>query len=131
MVAYEFFTEISDTHQVIIPDQIARAIPSGAAVRILILVNEQGLAMNGHAPAPQTLLSPLEELVAEIKRTPPKPEHFHPGSGLLAEHLANPVTEPDPDFDVEVWNQEWDRIETQMKAEELAHEQEELKSLFP
>jgi hypothetical protein len=87
--------------------------------------------VNGQAHAPQTFLPSLEEFVAEIKRNPSKPEHFHPGSGLLAEHLANPVTEPDPDFAAEAWNQEWDRIEAQMKAEELAHAQEELKSLFP
>ncbi|MCX6046926.1 MAG: hypothetical protein NT075_17620 [Chloroflexi bacterium] len=133
MQAYEFSTTISNAGQVFVPSQVADKLPEGASVRVLILVDEVEPSVNGHDDQSETLsfLPSLEELVAEIKRSPTKPANFRPGSGLLAEHLANPVTEPDPNFDEIAWNQEWDRIEAEMKAEEFAHEQEELKELFP
>ena len=97
---------------------------------ILILVDEVEPSVNGHGdqPKPLSFLPSLEELVAEIKRRPPNPANFHPGDGLLAWRLANPVTEPDPDFDETAWNQEWAQIEAEMKAASLAHEQAEFKS---
>ena len=129
MQAYEFSTTISTAGQVLVPNQVAAKLPAGASVRVLILVDEVEHTTNGVA-AHNEAQTTLEELVAEIKQMPVNPAKFHPGSGLLAEHLAHPVTEPDPDFDVKAWNQEWDNIEAQMKAEEFAHEQEELKALF-
>ena len=68
----------------------------------------------------------LEALIAEIKRKPSNPEHIHYGNGLLAWHLAHPVSEPDPDFDAAAWDQEWAQIEAEMKAASLAHEQAEM-----
>ena len=68
--------------------------------------------------------------MAEIQNMPTDPANITPASVQRADHLANPVTEPDPDFDEETWNHEWARIEAEMKASSLAHEQEELKTLF-
>lgn len=68
----------------------------------------------------------LEALIAEIKRQPSRPENIHYGNGLLAWHLAHPVSEPDPDFDEAAWNEEWAQIEAEMKAASLAHEQAEM-----
>ncbi|RIK43748.1 MAG: hypothetical protein DCC55_04825 [Chloroflexi bacterium] len=130
MHAYEFSTEISDTGQVEIPAQIAARLPVGASVRILVLVDEIPITTNGHAHLAEGHDSALEELIAEIKRTPSKPENIRPGDGLLAWRLAHPVTEPDPDFDEAAWNKQWDEIEAAMKAQERAHEQEELRELL-
>ncbi len=118
MHAYEFSTTISNAGQVLIPAQVADKLPEGASVRVLILVDEVEPSVNGHSDYSETLsfLPSLEELVAEIKRSPAKPANFHPGDGLLAWRLANPVVEPDPDFDETAWNQEWARIEAEMKA---------------
>jgi len=44
-------------------------------------------------------------------------------------YLANPVTEPDPDFDVDTWNREWRAVEAQMNAEERKYEQRELDNI--
>ena len=108
MHAYEFSTTISNAGQVLVPAQVADKLPEGASVCILILVDEVEPSVNGHRdqPKPLSFLPSLEELVAEIKRRPPNPANFHPGDGLLAWRLANPVTEPDPDFDETAWNQE-------------------------
>ncbi|MEM7534897.1 MAG: hypothetical protein AAF639_22155 [Chloroflexota bacterium] len=60
-------------------------------------------------------------------RSKPFPQHLiKPGDGRLAEYLSNPVTEPDPDFDVDEWNREWQELEAQMKAESLENTQKEL-----
>ncbi len=127
MHAYEFSTTISNSGQVFVPAQVADKLPEGASVRVLILVDEVEHTTYGTA-ARNEAQTALEELIAEIKRMPVNPKLFHPGNGLLAEHLAHPVTEPDPDFDETAWNQEWARIEAEMKAASLAHEQAEFKS---
>jgi hypothetical protein len=130
MDAYEFTTQVTETRYVEIPREYAHRIPQGATVRILLLVNETKADLNGQNGHDDSINS-LEDLIAEIKRTPSKPENIIPGDGLLAWRLANPVTEADPDFDEAVWNQEWAEIEAKMKAASLAHEQEELEKLFP
>lgn len=130
MHAYEFSTTISETGQVIVPAQVADQLPEGAAVRVLILVDEVEAGVNGHKEPVESLafLPSLEELIAEIKRLPMKPANVRFGDGLLAWRLANPVTAPEPDFDEAAWNQEWARIEAEMKAASLANEQKEFKS---
>lgn len=39
---------------------------------------------------------------------------------LLAERLANPSTEPDPNFDAATWERQWAQIEAEMDAIETA-----------
>ncbi len=60
----------------------------------------------------------LEEIIVEIKATPPDPTAYHPAQASLAEALA--AMPDDPDFDLEEWQQEWAKAETEMKAIELA-----------
>ncbi len=67
----------------------------------------------------------LEEVVAKIKRTPKNPANFQPATESLAEGLANSPYEHDPHFDAASWNEQWDEVEAEMKAQELVHEQSE------
>jgi hypothetical protein len=60
----------------------------------------------------------LETLVARIKATPPNPANIHPPTASLAELLLN--SPEDPNFNLETWNQEWAKIEAEMKAIERA-----------
>jgi hypothetical protein len=62
----------------------------------------------------------LEEVVAEIKATPPNPASIHPPTASLADLLREAPT--DPNFDLEAWQQEWDKIEAEMKAITRANE---------
>ncbi len=56
----------------------------------------------------------LEEVVAKIKALPVKPENIRAATGSLQEHLeADPE---DPEFDLEAWQREWEKIEEEMKA---------------
>jgi hypothetical protein len=57
----------------------------------------------------------LVELIARIQSKPSDPANIRPGNMvLLAERLANPVTEPDPSFDPIVWDRQWAQIEAEM-----------------
>ena len=56
----------------------------------------------------------LEELVAQIKSTPPPPGSYHPPTGSLLEALAASPP-PDPDFDSEAWDREWAKIEDEIR----------------
>jgi hypothetical protein len=99
-------------------------------VRVLLLVAENGLVPdNQSTPANEqqgeSEPSSLEEIVASIQRMGPNPKNITPASGRLAERLAHPITEPDPAFDLETWQAEWQRIEAEMEAESLAHEEAE------
>lgn len=122
MDAYEFSTEVTKTGYVAIPTEYIDQIPQGTAIRVLILVDEaKAIEKNGQNGLYDEIES-LEALIAESKAAPSKPEHIHPASGKLAEHLAHPVTEPDPNFDPTEWDREWAAIEAKMKAASLAHE---------
>lgn len=124
MDAYEFSTQVTGAGYVAIPPEYIDQIPQGTDVRVLILVHEPKMPTNGRNGHVDNI-SALEALIAEIKSKPSKPEHIHPPSGKLAEHLANPVNEPDPDFDPTEWDREWAEIEAKMKAASLTHEEEE------
>ena len=67
----------------------------------------------------------LEEVVAKIKHTPKNPANIQPATESLAEGLAASPYEQDPHFDVTSWQKQWDEVEADMKAQELAHEQSE------
>lgn len=56
----------------------------------------------------------LEEVVAKIKALPFKPENIRPAVGSLKEVLES--TPHDPDFDLETWQREWDKVEEEMRA---------------
>jgi hypothetical protein len=129
MDAYEFSTQVTKTGYVAIPTEYIDQIPHGTDVRVVILVDKPQITTNGKNGHHDELGS-LEALIAEIKNNPSKPENIHPASGNLAEHLVNPVTEPDPNFDETAWNQEWANIEARMKAASLAHEQEEIQIIL-
>jgi plasmid stability protein len=60
----------------------------------------------------------LEEIVAQIKATPPDPTAIHPAQGSLADALAS--LPKDPDFDVVAWQREWNELEAEMKARDRA-----------
>jgi cell pole-organizing protein PopZ len=56
----------------------------------------------------------LEEVVAQIKATPPNPAAIHPATASLADLLLD--APEDPDFDLERWTQQWAAVEAEMKA---------------
>ena len=55
-----------------------------------------------------------EEVVANIKATPPNPAMIRPATGSLIEALKERQT--DPDFDLEAWEQQWELFEAEMKT---------------
>jgi hypothetical protein len=124
MRAYEFSSRVTSDGKLVIPDAYTNNIPVGDTVRVIILVNEAQLLADDERDEFEELFS-LEEVVDEIKRTPQNPANVHPTSGLLAEHLANSPETPDPSFDVANWNREWDKVEAEMKAMELAEQESE------
>ncbi|MEZ4727182.1 MAG: hypothetical protein R3E79_08630 [Caldilineaceae bacterium] len=128
MDAYEFSTQVMETGYVAIPTEYIHQIPQGTAVRVLILVDESNVQTSDQH-SHENEIDSLEALIAEIKSKPINPETIQHGDGLLAWRLANPVTEPDPEFDEATWNQEWDQIELAMKNTSLTHEKEEWENL--
>lgn len=56
----------------------------------------------------------LEEIVAQIKSTPPDPTAIHPPQDSLLQLLLTSPT--DLSFDLQEWEQEWGRVEAEMKA---------------
>ena len=60
----------------------------------------------------------LEEVVAKIKALPRDPDNIRPATASLRELLEN--APEDPDFDLVRWQEEWDRVEAEMKAIERA-----------
>lgn len=130
MDTYEFSTQITTTGSVEIPAEYMQQIPQGASVHVRIVVDKIKAELNGQNRHHNNQ-DPLEALIAEIKRTPSKPENIVQSDGLLAWRLAHPVADPDPNFNEAMWNQEWAQLEAEMKAASLNHEQKELEGLFP
>jgi predicted CopG family antitoxin len=102
-----------------IPDDLAGRLEAMARVQnqsvddlILSLLKES---------ASEEAFPTLEEVVARIKATPPNPNNLRPAVGSLADYLARPVP-PDPDFNLEEWQRQWDAVEAEMKAAERADE---------
>jgi hypothetical protein len=128
MVAYEFSTAVTGEHTLVIPEDYANTLPVGEPVRVILLVNRNGY-QNGHPERTTIEPSSVEEIVAEIKRMPPNSANIKPAGGHLGEKLAHPVTESDPNFDLAEWTREWDRVEAEMEAQSLAHEEAESREL--
>jgi len=129
MIAYEYATTIRENHPITIPFQYLQDIANGSKVRILIVVDEVATTLSqlvDQYVEDEDDEPSLEDFIAEIKARPPTDHLLVPGDGRLAEYLANPVTEPDPDFDVDAWNREWQAVEAQKNAEERKYEQREL-----
>jgi hypothetical protein len=116
MKSYEFSTNITPDGRLVIPATLAKEMPVGESVKVIVLVNE-------HENGGENFL--LENIIAEIKKTPQNPANITPASGLLAEHLLNSPEEADPSFDLEVWEREWDNVEATMKAIEFADQNSE------
>jgi len=132
MVAYEYATTVQQNHPIMIPFQYTRNISDGSKVRILIIVEEEADLTSqqiGTIPEEDDELSSLEDFMTELRKLPPTDHLLVPGDGRLAEYLANPVIEPDPDFDVDEWNLQWQTVEEQMKEEDKKYEQRELDRL--
>jgi len=121
----EFIAKVSNG-VVEIPQEYVHTMPVGRNVRVILLVDED--TNNDQKNGADHLASQsLEELVQEIKSLPSDPENFVPAGGRLAELLAETTTVSD--FDEERWNREWAAVEAEMKANSLAHEQDELGNL--
>jgi hypothetical protein len=118
MQAFEFPTHLVEGAYLVIPQDYAQEIPEGSELRVILLVKEPALArVNGKTEARDADVEPgsLVELIARIQSKPSDPANIRPGNMvLLAERLANPVTEPDPSFDPIVWDRQWAQIEAEM-----------------
>jgi hypothetical protein len=77
-------------------------------------VEEFVLDILSDAVEPEEDFPSLEEVVARIQNMPPNPASIRPATGSLADHLRN--APDDPDFDLETWTKEWERVEAEMKA---------------
>ncbi len=103
-----------------LPDNLVQILQSGADQRQLSLTEFVLKILDNAAQKPELEESfpLLEEIVAEIKATPPDPTAYHPAQASLAEALA--ALPDDPDFDLEKWQREWAKVEFEMKTIELA-----------
>jgi hypothetical protein len=136
MVTYEFVAQIDEDGVVKIPRAYRHKLRTGEPVRVILQVAEPVAAAAADQPQPDEqaadeALAALEETVARIQRLGPNPNNITPASGLLAQHLAELESEIDPDFDSEAWLREWEILEAQMEADQLAHEAEEWSKFTP
>lgn len=103
---------------IILPDGLARVLQLKAAQRRLRL-NEFVIEVLSGAFNGQTEIYPtVEEVVAETKAIPPNPSMISWATDSLAEWLQS--APDDASFDLAEWQQEWDRVEVEMKAIETA-----------
>ena len=120
--AFKFLTHLTKDGYLTIPPEYATQLPQTSTFQVILVMNEQILDVLG-----ATLVedkdtkssSALERLIAKIQRTPSPLSNFVYGNGFLAEHLANPVTESDLAFDLEMWKVQWNQIESKLKAADL------------
>jgi hypothetical protein len=124
MKAYEFTTVVTPDGKLVIPEPYAGDIPVGDPVRVILLIKEEALSVFSEGVS-FSKIPALEKIVDEIRQSPQNPVNVQPASGLLAEHLATPSGSPDPSFDVNKWNQEWDEIEAEMKKLEIVEQDAE------
>lgn len=99
---------------VTLPDPLALRLKSRAKVQKVPLgqmVADMLLNVLEREPA---IEQTLEELVAEIKATPPNPASFRAATGSLLEALKDVPNEPD--IDAENWNREWGAVEAEMNT---------------
>jgi hypothetical protein len=101
-----------------VPDELTRKLRAKANERQIplndLVVDILADAVEGDGGESLT----LEEVVAQIRATPPNPANFQPATESLADWLAR--TPADPSFDAEAWNREWAYVESEMKAVDQA-----------
>ena len=124
MIAYEFFTQVAQDGRLVVPVDYRQKLPVGSSVRVVVLVD----AAVPPKPNGQDALKSfptLEEVVKQIRATPPNPNNISGSNAQLAERLLHPVTEAEATFDLASWQAEWRQVEATMKADSLAHEASE------
>ena len=84
------------------------------AKRERLSVEEWVIKLLGRVLQTDDTFPSLEEVVAQIQATPPNPNSLRPASGSLTDALRD--SPHDPDFDLDIWNQEWATVEAEMKA---------------
>ncbi len=124
MQAYQFTARVTPDGKLSIPKMYTKTLLAGHTVQVIVLVSEAHISPVYLEPQEDHELS-LEEVVSQIQQTPPTPANIEPATGLLSEYLANTPNDRDPNFNVATWNEDWDRLETEMEAASLAHEEEE------
>jgi prevent-host-death family protein len=83
---------------------------------------DESIARTG-AELPET----LEELVERIKATPPNPAMIEPARGSLADSLAHLIaTSAGSEFNQEEWEEQWAKVEAEMKEIERLNDLAEL-----
>jgi hypothetical protein len=98
-----------------LPDELAENLQTRAEAQQVSLAELIADLLNvAFAVEPDDDFPTPEEVVAEIKATPPNPASIRPATGSLAEALQN--APQDPDFDLETWNKEWAAVEAEMRA---------------
>jgi len=125
MIAYEFATRVTADGKLLIPAGYTNQLPIGNSVRVIVLVNESAL----HSLRRPDSLFTLAEVITEIQNTPQSLTNVTPAKKFTETDVENWIDHPDPAFDVMAWNQEWDKVEADMKAWELAEEQWEAEKL--
>ncbi|MCE7982187.1 MAG: hypothetical protein DYG89_13405 [Caldilinea sp. CFX5] len=125
MIAFQFPTQITTNGDLAIPSQYRQSIPAGSQLQIVLLVE----APTEQAQETVDETNSLEEYTAFLRSRPLPASLITPSSGLLREHLANPQQDPDPNFSERAWNQQWDKIEAEMNADEEIDEQMRLDAL--
>lgn len=125
MIAYEFATRVTADGKLLIPAGYANQLPIGNSVRVIVLVNE--LALTCHRGS--NSLFTLAEVIAEIQNTSQPPANITPAKEFTEADIEKWLDNPDPSFDVIAWNREWDKVEADMKARELAEEPWEAEKL--
>ena len=106
-----------------IPDELSHKVQEQAALYRLsmqdfvlqVLADSVG-EEHDHWPS-------LDEVVAEIRATPPDPSSIHPPQASLYELLAAVPNEPK--IDAEAWNRRWAAIEDAMEARDRADDRRE------
>jgi hypothetical protein len=112
MRTYEFMTQVTPDGKLLLPNNLAKDISRSESVRVILVIESKEKADERVTPV-------LEQLVTEIQNTPQNPESVQLAAGSLLAHLVHPINDPDPKFNVDIWNAQWDQIERQMDHEEL------------
>ncbi len=104
-----------------LPDELAASLQTRAEAQQLSLDKlVAGILTKAFAAEPEDDFPTLEEVVAEIKATPPNPAAIRLATESLADLLENGPE--DPDFDLETWAKQWNAIEAEMKARDRAND---------
>ncbi len=99
---------------VTLPDPLAIRLESRAKVQKIPLSQMVADMLLNVLEREPVIEQTLEELVAEIKATPPNPASFRAATGSLLEALKDVLNEPD--IDARSWNREWEIVEEEMKT---------------